>query len=215
MRYLFFLLTLLSGVSALSQGSGFSFSYTGPTQIVVGDDCEEALNWGHPNTPTAMSNIPGGFIISFDIYSISPDYEIDDLVPGGTTVTIFYQAFDNFGNSALFGFTISFVDLTPPVFDPLTLPPNLTISCIDDLPPPADVEASDNCENENTNLTITFTETNNAEMCTGGSVIRTWVADDDLGSVLHGHGSVQYMAQCTASSFFCDRQRMWNGRAVG
>ncbi len=182
MRYLFFLLILLSWGTGYSQGSGFSFSYNGPTQIVVGDDCLEALNWGHPNTPTAHSNIPGGVIVSFDIYSISPDYEIDDLVPGGTTVTVFYQAVDNFGNSALYGFTISFIDQTPPVFDPLSLPPNLTISCSNQVPPPADIEVSDNCENENTNLTVTFTETNNAVPCAGGSIIRTWVADDDLGN---------------------------------
>ncbi len=182
MRYLFYFLIVMSWGTAMGQGSGFSFSYSGPTQIIVGDECEEPLNWGHPNTPTAMSNIPGGFIVSFEIYSISPQYEIDDLVPGGTTVTVFYQAIDNFGFSALYGFTISFVDLTPPVFDPLSLPPNLTISCSNDAPPPAVVEASDNCENENTNLTITFTETNNAAFCTGGNIIRTWVADDDLGN---------------------------------
>lgn len=182
MRYLFSLALLLFWSPGWSQGSGFSFNYSGPTQILVGPDCEEPLNWGHPNTPTAMSNIPGGVIVSFEIYSISPDYEINDMVPGGTTVTVFYQAFDNFGNSALFGFNISFIDVLPPVFDPLSLPPNITISCTTNVPPPANVEASDNCENENTNLTITFTETNNAQFCTGGSIQRKWVADDDLGN---------------------------------
>jgi gliding motility-associated-like protein len=182
MRYLFFFLALLGVQAVQSQGSGFSFSYSGPSQILVGVDCEAPLDWGHPNTPTVMSNIPGGMIVSFDIYSISLGYEIGDLVPGGTTVTVFYQAIDNFGNSALYGFTISFVDLIPPAFDPLSLPPNLTVSCINIVPPPADVEAFDNCENENTNLTITFSENNNAQLCTGGSIIRTWVADDDLGN---------------------------------
>ena len=123
------------------QGSGFSFSYTGPTQIIVGPDCEAPLNWGHPNTPTVSSNIPGGFIVSFNIYSISGGYDIGDMIPGGSTVTVFYQAVDNFGNNALFGFSINFIDVLPPVFDPFSLPPsNITIPCITQVPPPADVE---------------------------------------------------------------------------
>ncbi len=182
MRYLFFLAILLSYGAVWGQGSGFSFNYTGPTQVLVGPDCEAPLDWGHPNTPTVTSNIPGGVIVSFEIFSISLGYDIGDLIPGGTTVTIFYQAVDNFGNNALFGFSISFIDILPPVFDPLSLPSNITISCSTNLPPPANVEASDNCENENTNLTITYTENNNAQLCIGGTVIRTWVADDDLGN---------------------------------
>ncbi len=168
------------GVS-FGQGNGFSFTYTGPNQILVGQDCVAPLNWGHPNTPTVTSNIPGGMIVSFNIYSISGGYAIGDLVGGGTTVTVFYQAIDNFGNSALFGFTISFTDILPPVFDPTTLPANLTVNCTGNFPV-ADVEVHDNCEDQDIVLTLTFTETNNAMPCTGGSIIRTWVADDDLGN---------------------------------
>src|SRR5690606_10705115 len=90
-----------------SQQAGFAFSYTGPTQILVGPNCVAPLDWGHPNTPTAASNLPGGFIVSFDIYSITLGYEIGDLIPGGTTITVFYQALDNYGNTALFGFNIA------------------------------------------------------------------------------------------------------------
>jgi hypothetical protein len=182
MRYLFVLVSLLVSGVGLSQGSGFSFNYSGPTQIIVGQDCEAPLQWGHPNTPTAMSNIPGGVIVSFEIYSISGGYDIGDMVPGGSTVTVFYQAVDNFGNNALFGFTISFIDVLPPVFDPFSLPSNITVSCTTNVPPPADVEATDNCDNDNANLTITYTQTNNAQLCTGGTILRRWVADDDLGN---------------------------------
>src|SRR5690606_20402937 len=100
MRYLAILAMLLATAAAYAQGSGFTFSYTGPTQILVGPECEEPLEWGHPNTPTASSNLPGGMIVSFEIWSISGGYQIGDLVPGGTTVTVFYQAVDNFGNNA-------------------------------------------------------------------------------------------------------------------
>ncbi len=177
------LFACLCGFGAVSgQGSGFTFTYTGPTQIIVGTNCLAPLNWGAPGTPTVTSNLPGGMIVSFNIYSISGGYDPGDLVMGGTTVTVFYQAIDNFGNSALFGFSIVFIDLTPPVFDPTTLPPNITISCISNLPPPALVEASDNCADEDPPLTITYTQTINAALCTGGTIKRKWVADDDLGN---------------------------------
>jgi hypothetical protein len=140
------------------------------------------LNWGAPNTPTCTSNLPGGVIVYFDVYSISGGYEINDPVMGGTTVTVFYQAVDNFGNNALFGFSISFIDLLPPVFDPTTLPQNITLSCSNNLPPPAAVEATDNCADEDPPLTITYTQTGSVPPCGGGTITRKWVADDDLGN---------------------------------
>ena len=164
------------------QGSGFTFTYSGPYQINTGPSCMAPLNWGAPGTPTVVSNIPGGVIVSFTIYSISGGYEIGDPVMGGTSVTVFYQAVDNFGNTALFGFTIVFVDLLPPVFDPITLPPNVTINCVSNLPPVANVEATDNCADVDPPLTITYTQTNNAALCTGGTVLRKWIADDDGGN---------------------------------
>ena len=181
MRCSLLLFLWLCAGAAFSQGNGFSFSYTGPSQIIVGPDCVEPLEWGHPNTPTASSNIPGGVIVSFEIYSISGGYDIGDLVGGGTTVTVFYQALDNFGNTALFGFTITFIDIIPPYFDPLSLPQNMTVNCTGNFPI-ADVEAHDNCEEQDIVLTVTFTESNNAAPCTGGTITRTWVADDDLGN---------------------------------
>jgi len=181
MRSILFIAILCCCGLSYGQGIGFTFTYTGPTQIIVGPECMATLNWGHPNTPTVTSNIPGGMIVSFTIYSISGGYQIDDLVHGGVNVTVFYQAVDNFGNNALFGFSIAFIDVIPPVFDPLSLPPNLTVSCTGNFPV-ADVEISDNCESDDFNLTLTFTETNNAAPCTGGVITRTWLADDDLGN---------------------------------
>src|SRR5688500_13227622 len=157
----------LLAFSVHSPGNGFSFSYTGPNQIIVGPDCIAELQWGHPNTPTATSNIPGGMIVSFNIYSISGGHQIGDDIGGGTTVTVFYQAIDNFGNNALFGFTINFIDIQPPYFDQASLPNNLTVNCTGNFPI-ADIEVHDNCEDQDIVLTVTFTETNNAAPCTGG-----------------------------------------------
>src|SRR5688572_29430818 len=173
MRSILLLISLFAWVLSYSQGNGFSLTYTGPNQIIVGQDCVAELEWGHPNTPTVQSNIPGGMIVSFEIYSISGGYDIGDDVHGGVVVTVFYQAIDNFGNNALFGFTIAFIDLLPPVFDPLSLPPNLTVNCTGNFPI-ADVEVSDNCESDDLLLTLTFTENNMAVPCTGGIITRTW-----------------------------------------
>ncbi len=182
MRSILFIIVLCSYGMVWGQGSGFTFTYTGPTQIIVGPECMAPLLWGSPGTPTVTSNIPGGMIVSFGIYSISGGYHMGDLVHGGTTVTVFYQAVDNFGNNALFGFSISFIDILPPVFDPLSLPQNITLSCSNNLPPPAMVEATDNCSNIDPPLTITYTQTGNVAICTGGTITRKWVADDDLGN---------------------------------
>jgi len=183
MRYPIVVALAMAVSSVCAQGSGFTFNYSGPTEILVGQTCEAPLEWGHPNTPTVTSNLPGGVIVSFTIYSISGGYQIGDLVPGGSTVTVFYQALDNFGNTALFGFSINFIDNIPPVFDPETLPPpNITVSCSSNLPPPAMPEATDNCDNENTNLTITYTQTGTVQPCGSGTITRRWVADDDLGN---------------------------------
>ncbi len=182
MRSILFII-LLGWIGVIyGQGNGFTFSYTGPTQIVVGTQCTAPLNWGAPATPTVTSNIPGGMIVSFGVYSISGGYHINDQVHAGNTVTVFYQAVDNFGNNALFGFSITFVDHVPPVFDPLSLPPNITLNCSNNLPPPAMVEATDNCGGVDPPLTITYTQIGTVPVCGGGVLQRKWVADDDLGN---------------------------------
>ncbi|MEP6647274.1 MAG: hypothetical protein ABJC12_09290, partial [Saprospiraceae bacterium] len=194
---LFIILLSWIGVS-YGQGSGFTFSYTGPTQIIVGPECMAALNWGAPNTPTVTSNIPGGMIVSFGIYSISGGYHMNDLVHGGNTVTVFYQAVDNFGNNALFGFSIAFIDILPPVFDPLSLPPaNITVNCSNNLPAPAMVEAHDNCADVDPPLTITYTQTGTVAVCSSGIIHRKWVADDDLGNTAVFNQNITVLADNT------------------
>ena len=176
---LYLILVGLFPILLFSQNSSFSFVYDGPSEIILGEDCMATLSWGHPNTPTAISNLPNGEILSFEILSISGGYSIGDPLPPGELVTILYQAIDNFNNTAIFGFSISVVDNTPPTFDEGTLPPDIEVACVGDIPTPPDVMGFDNCV-DSENLFVTFTEEGNADLCAGGVITRTWVIDDDF-----------------------------------
>ncbi|MEO5905100.1 MAG: hypothetical protein ABIQ11_00125, partial [Saprospiraceae bacterium] len=57
----------------------------------------------------------------------------------------------------------------------------LTVNCTGNFPI-AEVEVTDNCQDADILLTVTFTEMNNAAPCTGGVITRKWLADDDLGN---------------------------------
>lgn len=159
--------------------SQFVFSYTGPETIPVDASCTAILDWGHPNTPQVFPTMPGQVIISWMIFSISGGYMIGDAVPAGETVTVFYQARDNMGNIALFGFNITFVDTIPPEFDPDSLPGDITISCGEVIPPPG-IIFTDNCDTDMTFLS--FEETGEADVCAGGIISRTWIATDPSGN---------------------------------
>ena len=100
----------LAGIFTPAKAQNFSFSYTGPDTLFVDGSCTAILDWGHPATPTAYANSPGGTIVKFEIYSISGGFEMGDPVPAGNTVTIIYQALDNMGHYGYFGFSLEVVD---------------------------------------------------------------------------------------------------------
>lgn len=159
----------------------FSFEYTGPDTLYVGDDCTAILDWGHPNTPTASPTVPGQVIIQFVISSISGGYSVGDPVTPGQAITIFYQAQDNMGHFAMFGFSIFIVDTIAPQFDPSTLPPDITVQCsIDD--PAQGILYSDNCESDTTPVNLTFMEIGETEVCEGGTLERIWKLQDFWGN---------------------------------
>ena len=112
----FLIIAILLNLPGILFCQDFIFTYTGPDTIFVGSDCSAALNWGHPNTPTAESNIPGAQVDSFYIFSISGGYQIDDAVSAGKIVEITYKAVDDLGNEDFFTFDIDFIDNTPPEF---------------------------------------------------------------------------------------------------
>ena len=169
---------LLTSVATQAQ---FSFTYTGPDSIIVGDNCTGILDWGHPETPQAFPTVPGQVVISFTIFSISGGYMIGDSVPAGEIVTVFYEARDNMGHIVLFGFNLPFVDTIPPMFDPATIPQDVTVQCGDDLPD-ASILFSDNCDSDTAMTEVVFEESGSVDVCTGGVITRTWTLTDPFGN---------------------------------
>ena len=158
----------------------FVFSYDGPDTLFVGADCTVPLNWGHPETPDVFPTLPGQVIVSWKIYSISGGYMIDDPVPAGQTVTIFYEVRDNMGHISLFGFNLPVVDRLAPVFDPASLPDDVTVSCAGEVPV-ADITYSDNCSDPN-EIQLIYQDGGNAPICIGGVVNRSWTITDGAGN---------------------------------
>ncbi|WP_425075163.1 hypothetical protein [Psychroserpens sp. S379A] len=63
------------------------------------------------------------------------------------------------------------------------VPANTEVSCIDEIPEPANVTATDNCKD---NIQVILTENNDnlGLACEGGELIRTWTAIDDCGNMV-------------------------------
>ncbi|PHI19832.1 hypothetical protein CEQ90_10590 [Lewinellaceae bacterium SD302] len=68
---------------------------------------------------------------------------------------------------------ISFEDNEPPVFP--NPPPNLSLSCVDDIPPFMDLGWTDNCDGSGS---VAGTESGSADLCNGGTITRMWTYTD-------------------------------------
>jgi gliding motility-associated-like protein len=93
------------------------------------------------------------------------------------TVTRTWTANDGCGNVASASQLITVTDNQPPMLD--GLPPDfLQVECIDDVPAPPAVTASDNCS---ANPSVNFAETVNGDGCFY-TLTRTWTASDACGN---------------------------------
>ena len=72
---------------------------------------------------------------------------------------------------------IIFEDDEAPVFD--STPPDLTLTCYADVPPLMDLMVTDNCTPD---AMIMATETDDSDMCDGGTITREWEFTDDCGN---------------------------------
>lgn len=104
MRVLF-LSILLALLGSQIQAQSFEFNYEGPDTLFVDENCMVPLDWGHPDQPTVSSNI-GATIDSFYLFSISDDYELNEMVGSGLSLDITYKAVDDQGNADFFTFTL-------------------------------------------------------------------------------------------------------------
>ena len=125
------LIVFFIGSLSYSVSAQFQFEYNGPDTLYVDANCESVLNWGHPNTPTVTSTI-GANIDSFYIYSISDDYQMNEVIEAGIVVTVTYRATDDQGNADFFSFDIDFVDTLEPLITVLPVDESYTCSTPED-----------------------------------------------------------------------------------
>ncbi|HEB61829.1 MAG TPA: hypothetical protein ENI82_01640, partial [Bacteroidetes bacterium] len=125
------LIVFLIGSLSYSVSAQFQFEYTGPDTLYVDENCGAVLDWGHPETPTVTSTI-GANIDSFYIYSISDDYQMNEVIEAGVTVTVTYRATDDQGNADFFSFDIDFVDTLEPLITVLPVDESYTCSTPED-----------------------------------------------------------------------------------
>ena len=115
--------------------------------------------------------------ISIDLSREILEVGICGLDPFKTKWALEWTATDDCGNTASYSTVIVIYDPLPPVFD--NIPPNLIVEC-GQIPPPADVTATDNCSS----VSITFEENVvSTGACNSASTIyRTWTAVDACGN---------------------------------
>lgn len=139
-----------------------------PANITI--ECDEDLPAG--NTVTAEDNCDGPVNVTMS----------EQIAIGACkyayTITRTWTATDQCGNTATASRTITVQDTKAPVFD--QDPEDLTIECDEDLPNPATITATDNCD---PNPVITFKEAQQPGNCPQEFVIiRIWQATDACGN---------------------------------
>lgn len=160
------------------------FNFTPPTNLTlaVGNDCATSLAAGGLGMPVVTSTIGANVIINqFD--PVASGYLYTDLWPAPyNNLVVVWKVGDNQGHVANFSFTVSIVDLTPPVFNTASFPTPLQLNSVVQVPTNTFLPATDNCTNPNS-LVRTFTETARPDTCASGTFTRTWTASDVSGNL--------------------------------
>ena len=93
------------------------------------------------------------------------------------TITRTYEATDVFGNMTTCTQIITVLDTTPPV--PPSPPANELVQCSDEIPPPVDLTATDNCDAP---MTVSPSDQTTSGSCPNSFVVtRTWTFTDACG----------------------------------
>ncbi|MBK8556472.1 MAG: hypothetical protein IPL65_12230 [Lewinellaceae bacterium] len=150
----------------------FSFSYPGPNVLAVGPTCSTPLS---PQLGTPIVTSTGGAITVSQIDSVASGFGLYAATwTTGEQANIVWHVEDAMGNMANFFFSVTFADLTGPVFDLTGIPTLIQVSSIVQVPPAPNIPVVDNC----TSTSTTFVETTPPGICMGGTFTRTWTASD-------------------------------------
>ena len=141
--------------------------------------CTAPFDTGTGPTFTSDST---GFTFVYD-----PDltgYEPGDPVPAGTTVNATYiVTYPLSGTMDTFSYEIIAADTFPPTFD--FIPNDTLLTCLETVPPPFPVTASDDCDSDVDVSLEEITTTNADGSCTDTEFVltRIWTAADDSGNM--------------------------------
>jgi len=112
-----------------------------------------------------------------DVPVLYSETVLDSICSNQITITRTWTAVDECGNAVSASQTVTVWDTIPPVIQGDIA--DTTVACFVDIPDPADVIATDNCDIPD----IVFNETITDSVCINGLIItRTWTATDDCGN---------------------------------
>ena len=169
-------------IGLYAQVDKFNFNYSGPNVVPAGPNCNLTLASAIMPLPTVTSTIGATITMSMQDPSETTDnYAFNDPIPAPYTLSVGWFVKDNLGNSAVFYFPITILDLTPPVFDLTNHPSTLNLGSVVQVPPAVNPPVTDNCTNSN-QIVVTFTQTTPPDTCLAGTFIRTWKATDLVGN---------------------------------
>ena len=156
---------------------------TSQTQtIIVIDTTAPTLVGVPPDTTVECDAIPEPPTVSATDNCATPNVTMEEEITEGDcsgqrTIVRTWKAVDDCGNETTAVQTIIVVDTTTPTLT--NTPTDATVSC-DDVPPPAEVGATDNCSTP----TVELNEVAEPGACVGQTTItRTWTATDTCGNV--------------------------------
>lgn len=157
----------------------FTFQPPAITTFPVGPLCAQSVAGANP-VPTVTVTTPGATLTVSQFDAAATGFPATDLWPAPTlNLVIHWHVEDNFGNSATFFFSVSFVDQSAPVLNNLP-PASASYNSIVQVPPPPAVTATDNCPPGN--ISVNYNPGTPPDTCQAGVFTRTWTATDASGN---------------------------------